>query len=92
MHLVSVWPTLTGMKDPSFISASLLRQLLLSWQAWAGVSFPDKQLSEELGRATYRPTYLSEVPHPGWVGLGGREAGPNRVGAAEDVHRRSSGP
>lgn len=87
MHLVSVWPTLTGMKDPSFISASLLRQLLLSWQAWAGVSFPDKQLFEELGRATYRPTYLSEVPHPS---LGAIEL--NRAGAAESLYRRSSGP
>lgn len=55
MHLVSVWPTLMGMKDTSFISASLLRQLLLSRQARASVSFPDKQLFEEMGRATYRP-------------------------------------
>lgn len=55
MHLVSVWPTLTGMKAPSFISASLLRQLLLSQQAWPSVSLPDKQLSEELGRVTYGP-------------------------------------
>lgn len=72
------------MKDPSFISASLLRQLLLSWQTWAGVSFPDKQLSEELGRATYRLTYLSEVPHPS---LG--TAGLNAVGAAEGLYRSS---
>lgn len=76
MHLVSVWPTLTGMKDPSFISASLLRQLLLSRQAWVGVSLPDKQPSEEAGRATYKPYIpLSRPPsqskgQQGWMEQG----------------------
>lgn len=77
MHLVSVWPALMGMKDTSFISAALLRQLLLSWQAWASVSIPDKQLSEELGRATYklhipfsRP--FLELPAPISVARGNR--------------------
>lgn len=86
MHLVSVWPVLMGMKDTSFISASLLRQLLLSWQAWATVSVPDKQLSEELGRTTYRlhipfSRPFLELPTPisvargnrGWVEQGQRD-------------------
>lgn len=88
MHLVSVWPTLMGMKDTSFISASLLRQLLLSRQARASVSFPDKQLFEEMGRATYRPyipfsrPFLELLaPYPscqgqqGWEGAGEAKVG-----------------
>jgi hypothetical protein len=66
------------MRDTSFISASLLGQLLLSWQARASVSFPDKQLSEELGRTTYSlsvalsiplsetPTLVARGSPPGW--------------------------
>jgi hypothetical protein len=66
-----------GMKDTSFISASLLRQLLLSWQAWASVSVPDKQLSEELGRTTYRlhipfSRPFLELPAPISVARGNR--------------------
>lgn len=88
MHLVSVWPTLTGMKDPSFISASLLRQLPLSWQARAGVSLPDKQPSEELGRATHRPHIHTSLETPTLVQ---RAAGLDGAGASEGLNRRSSG-
>ena len=82
-----------GLKDPSlsqrlFSGSSCCHGKLGPKAAWTGVSVPEKQLAEGLGRATYRPAYLAAAPHPhpslGAAGLDGAEA-------AEGFDGRSSG-